>query len=68
MKAVGRNLIIQKIEEVVTKSEGGLLLTKNDRSDIRYIEANIISVGEEVVGLKKKIKYFMIGMLDIKLK
>tara|TARA_R100000458_G_scaffold53055_1_gene54997 strand:- start:357 stop:617 length:261 start_codon:yes stop_codon:yes gene_type:complete len=58
MKAVGRNLIIQKIEEVVTKSEGGLLLTKNDRSDIRYIEANIISVGEEVVGLKEKDKIF----------
>ncbi len=58
MKAVGRNLIIQKVEEVVTKSEGGLLLTKNDRSDIRYIEANIISVGEEVVGLKEKDKIF----------
>ena len=54
MKAVGRNLIIQKIEEVITKSEGGLLLTKNDRNDIRYIEAYIISVGEEVVGLKEK--------------
>tara|TARA_R110000751_G_scaffold228183_1_gene329856 strand:- start:237 stop:497 length:261 start_codon:yes stop_codon:yes gene_type:complete len=58
MKAIGRNLIIQKIEEVVTKSEGGLLLTKNDRSDIRYIEASIISIGEEVIGLKEKDKIF----------
>ena len=58
MRAIGNNLIIQKVEEVVTKSEGGLLLTKNDRSDIRYIEANIISVGEEVVGLKEKDKIF----------
>ena len=59
MKAIGRNLIIQKTEgEGITKSEGGLLLNKNDRSDIRYIEANVISVGEEVVGLKKDNKIF----------
>ena len=53
MKAVGNNLIIQKIEHAITKSEGGLLLNKNDRSDIRYIEANIISVGDEIKGLKE---------------
>jgi len=54
MKAVGRNLIIQKIEQNITKSQGGLLLNKNDRSDIRYIEAKVISVGEDVQGLKEK--------------
>ena len=54
MKAVGRNLIIQKVEENITKSEGGLLLSKNDRADIRYIKANVISTGEEVVGAKEK--------------
>ena len=53
MKAVGNNLIIQKVEENITKSEGGLLLNKNDRSDIRYIEANIISVGDTIKGLDK---------------
>ena len=53
MKAVGRNLVIQKIEENITKSEGGLLLNKNDRSDIRYVEAKVISVGEEINGLKE---------------
>ena len=53
MKAVGRNLVIQKIEENITKSKGGLLLNKNDRSDIRYIEAKVISVGEEINGLKE---------------
>lgn len=53
MKAVGNNLIIQKVEENITKSEGGLLLNKNDRADIRYIEANIISVGDTIEGLKK---------------
>ena len=53
MKAVGNNLIIQKVEENITKSEGGLLLNKNDRADIRYIEAKVISVGEEINGLKE---------------
>ena len=53
MKAVGNNLIIQKVEENITKSEGGLLLNKNDRSDIRYIEAKIISVGDTIKGLNK---------------
>tara|TARA_R100001443_G_C3345584_1_gene175527 strand:+ start:140 stop:400 length:261 start_codon:yes stop_codon:yes gene_type:complete len=54
MKAIGRNLIIQKKEEGVTKSEGGLLLAKNSREDIRYIEATVISVGEEVLGVTEK--------------
>ncbi len=58
MKAVGRNLIIQKIEEVTTQTDGGLFLNKNDRSDIRYIEAVVLSVGEEVGGLKEKDKIF----------
>ncbi len=53
MKAVGRNLIIQKVEENITKSEGGLLLSKNDRNDIRYVEAKVISIGDEVVGVKE---------------
>jgi len=54
MKAVGRYLIIKKVEENITKSEGGLLLSKNDRSDIRYIEAQVISIGNEVEGVKEK--------------
>ena len=48
MRAIGRNLIIQKVEQNITKSQGGLLLNKNDRSDIRYVEAKVVSVGEEV--------------------
>ena len=58
MKAVGRNLIIQKVEENITKSKGGLLLSKNDRSDIRYIEAVVFSVGDEVIGLKQDDKIY----------
>ena len=58
MKAVGRNLIIQKIEQGTTTTEGGLLLSKNDKEDIRYVEADIISIGEGVEGLKENDKIF----------
>ncbi len=59
MKAIGRNLIIKKAnQEGITKSKGGLLLNKQAREDIRYIEAQILSVGEEVQGLKKNDKIF----------
>lgn len=53
MKAIGRNLIIRKIKEGTTKTKGGLLLAESHRSDIRYIEANIISIGNDVVGVKE---------------
>jgi len=58
MKAIGRNLIIQKIEQGTTRTEGGLLLSKNDKEDIRYVEADIISIGEGVEGLKENDKIF----------
>ena len=54
MKAVGRNLIIEKIKEGTTKTKGGLLLAENQREDIRYVEANVLSVGSEVAGIKEK--------------
>ncbi len=54
MKAVGRNLIIKKIKEGTTKTKGGLLLAENQREDIRYVEANVLSVGSEVAGIKEK--------------
>ena len=58
MKAIGRNLIINKIKEGTTKTKGGLLLAENQREDIRYVEASIVSVGDEVVGLKKDDKIY----------
>ena len=58
MKAIGRNLIIEKLKEGTTKTEGGLLLAENQREDIRYIEANVVSVGPEVVGVKIQDRIF----------
>ena len=53
MKAIGKNLIIQKVKEGATKTKGGLLLAESHKDDIRYVEATIVSVGEEIVGLKE---------------
>ncbi len=58
MKAIGRNLIIEKLKEGTTKTEGGLLLAENQREDIRYIEASVVSVGPEVVGVKTQDRIF----------
>lgn len=58
MKAIGRNLIIEKKKEGTTKTKGGLLLAENQREDIRYTEADVLSVGEQVEGLKKGDKIF----------
>ncbi len=54
MKAIGKNLIIQKVKEGTTKTKGGLMLAENQREDIRYVEAQVMSVGEEAVGVKDK--------------
>lgn len=53
MKAIGRNLIIEKVKEGTTKTKGGLLLAENHRDDIRYVEAKILSIGTEIEGVKE---------------
>ena len=58
MKAIGRNLIIKKIKEGTTKTKGGLLLAESQREDIRYIEASVISIGSDVVGVSENDKIF----------
>lgn len=53
MKAVGKNLIIQKVKEGVKETKGGLLLAEKQREDIRYVEAKVFKIGDEVVGVKE---------------
>ena len=53
MKAVGKCLVIEKIKEGTTKTKGGLLLAENQREDIRYLQAKVLSIGDEVVGIKE---------------
>jgi co-chaperonin GroES (HSP10) len=58
MEAVGRRLIIEKIKEGTTSTKGGLLLSEKNKEDIRYVEALVISVGEEVLKIKKGDRIF----------
>ena len=58
MKAIGRNLIIEKLKEGTTQTKGGLLLAENQREDIRYIQATVLEIGDEVVGVKKNDQIF----------
>ncbi len=58
MKAIGRNLIIKKLKEGTTKTKGGLLLAESHRDDIRYIEASVISIGSDVVGVNENDSIF----------
>jgi len=53
MKAIGKNIIIRKTKEGTTATKGGLLLAETHREDIRYIEAIVHSIGNEIQGLKK---------------
>lgn len=54
MKALGRNLIIEKLEDQIQETDGGLLLAEIHRDDIRYLKAKIISLGNDVEGVKKE--------------
>ena len=58
MKAIGRNLIIDIKKEGTTTTKGGLLLSENQKDDLRYREAKVISVGIDVEGVKVKDEIF----------
>jgi chaperonin GroES len=53
MKAIGSNIIIKKTKEGTTKTKGGLLLAETHRDDIRYVEATVVSSGDEIDALKE---------------
>jgi len=59
MRAIGNNIII-KINKVESteKTKGGLLLIEKDREDIRYQQALIVSVSDDIKGLKEKDKIY----------
>jgi co-chaperonin GroES (HSP10) len=53
MRAIGRNLIVNMTKIGVSETKGGLLLAEKQREDIRYAEGKVLSVGEDVVGIKE---------------
>ena len=52
MKAIGNNIIITPEKVKTDKTKGGLLIIEKDREDIRYRKAEIVSVSEDIKGLK----------------
>jgi len=54
MKAVGKYIVINEVEEKSVKTKGGLLLGSKQREDIRYRQAKVLKVGTEVLAVKEK--------------
>ena len=54
MKAIGKNIIVEIAKLGVSETKGGLFLAEKQREDIRYAEGKVLSVGEDVVGIKEK--------------
>ena len=52
MKAIGKNIVIEKIDEEI-KTESGLLLSNEDAKSFRYQKGKIIFPGSDCCDLKK---------------
>tara|TARA_R100000935_G_scaffold53201_1_gene80857 strand:+ start:451 stop:711 length:261 start_codon:yes stop_codon:yes gene_type:complete len=52
MKAIGKNIIVEIAKLGVSETKGGLFLAEKQREDIRYAEGKILSVGNDIIGLK----------------
>ena len=52
MKAVNHYLVIERIKDEPTKV-GGLILTEQTDEDNRYLKAKVISIGDNVEGIKE---------------
>ena len=52
MKAIGKYIVITPVKESGVKTKGGLLLTEDSREDVRYREAEVVTIGTDVIGVK----------------
>ena len=50
MQAINYFIVIRKIKEA-PKKIGGLELTENQNKDVRYLKAEVVSVGDKVEGV-----------------
>lgn len=53
MKAIGNNIIILPKKVGLSKTENGLLLKEKDKENIRYKEAIVVSVSDDVKGIRE---------------
>ena len=52
MQAIGRYLVIEKVKDEEEVSSSGLLITQQQKHDVRYLMGKIVSCGNYVEGLK----------------
>ena len=58
MKAVGKYIVVEDLEEKTSETKGGLILNQSNREDIRYVEAKVLIVGDSVDFIKNNDKVF----------
>ena len=58
MDAVGKNIVVKDVSEKTTKTDGGLILGELNREDIRYREAEVLLVGDQVSVINKGDKVY----------
>ena len=52
MKSINSFLVVDKIKEK-PKPQKGLILTESQADDIRYLRGKVISVGDQIKGIKE---------------
>ena len=52
MKAINSFLVVDKIKEK-PQPQKGLILTESQADDIRYLRGKVISVGDQIKGIKE---------------
>ena len=60
MKAIGRYIVVRPDKDNIESTKGGLLLDSKNREDIRYRDAEVISIGDlvpDVIQKGSRIKY-----------
>jgi len=53
MQAINYYIVVEKIKEK-PKSDSGFVLTETQDEDIRYLKGRVISVGDQINGIKEK--------------
>jgi chaperonin GroES len=53
MRAIGSNIVILPKKQGLSKTENGLLLKEKDKENIRYKEAVVVSVSDDIKCLKQ---------------
>ena len=53
MQAINYYIVVEKIKEK-PKSDSGFVLTETQDEDVRYLKGRVVSVGDQINGIKEK--------------